>query len=359
MADVAQSRPGSEATVYELIGKGYLPDWLIRLGIRRMLGQKLKEEYKGSMAMQQAHTMAMVRELSAAPIAIATASANEQHYQVPTEFFKLSLGRRLKYSCAFYENETSSLDEAEEAMLALTATRARLEDGVKILELGCGWGSLTLYMAEHYPNASIVAVSNSATQREYIESQCLSRGYKNVRVITADMNDFDPALYQISEKFDRVVSVEMFEHMKNYPLLLKRIAGWLKPGGTLFVHIFSHKLLCYHYEDKDGSDWLTRNYFAGGIMPSNDLYHYFQDDLRIVDQWVVNGSHYQRTANHWLANMDRNREAIMPVLASAYGSDSRRWWHFWRLFYMACAELWGYGQGEEWMVSHYLFQKPL
>lgn len=341
----------SEAFVYELLAKNFTPDWLIRLGIRNMLARKLKEEWRGSCELQQAHIMRMVQELSAAPIAIATAAANEQHYQVPTEFFKLTLGKRLKYSSAFYSTGSDSLDQAEENMLALTVERSEIKDGMCILELGCGWGSLTLYLAEKFPNSTIVAVSNSVTQREYIESQCRERKFNNVQVITCDMNSFS-----FDGQVDRIVSVEMFEHMKNYRMLLKRVASWLKQDGKLFVHIFSHKTLCYHYEDKDGSDWLTRNFFSGGIMPSNDLLLYFQEDLKIEEQWAVSGQHYEKTANHWLSNMDKNRAAVMPVLAQAYGeSQALRWWVFWRVFFMACAELWGYGGGDEWMVSHYRF----
>jgi len=346
--------PRREAFIYELIATGTVPDFILRAGITMMLGQKIAEESKPSFSEQQAHTMAMVKELKGLPIAIETDAANEQHYQVHTDFFKLCLGKRMKYSCAYYANESVELDQAEEDMLALTVSRASIENGQKILELGCGWGSLTLYLAERFPDCEIVAVSNSSTQRTYIEGECAQRQLKNVKVITADMNTFE-----YDEQFDRVVSVEMFEHMKNYQLLMKKIALWLKPGGLLFVHIFTHKTLCYHYQDKDGTDWMTRNFFAGGIMPSNDLLLYFQDDLKIVEQWVVSGEHYQRTANHWLKNMDRNQEKIMPVLACSYGSaSSLRWWAFWRLFFIACAELWGYENGQEWMVSHYLFKRP-
>lgn len=355
MSEALIRKPQSEAFIYELLAKNIVPDFLIRMGIVNMLKLKLKEEWRGSFALQQAHTMKMVAELSRSPLAIETAAANEQHYQVPTEFFQLCLGRRLKYSSAYYLSDNDSLDQAEENMLALTVERAQILDGMSILELGCGWGSLTLYMAEKFPHSAITAVSNSSTQRLYIEEQCRKRGFSNVRVITCDMN-----VFHFDQRVDRVVSVEMFEHMKNYRLLLKRIASWLKPDGKLFVHIFSHKLFCYHYEDKDGTDWLTRNFFSGGIMPSNDLLLYFQEDLKIEDQWAVSGRHYEKTANHWLANMDANRPKIMPVLEAAYGKgQALRWWVFWRVFFMACAELWGFRGGEEWMVSHYLFSPQL
>jgi len=349
----AYKPPRREAFVYELIATDTVPDFILRTGIAIMLSRKIAEETKPSIVEQQTHTMAMVNELKGMPIAIETDAANEQHYQVNSDFFKLCLGKRMKYSCAFYESESDGLDTAEENMLALTVARAQIQNGQKILELGCGWGSLTLYMAERFPDCEIVAVSNSSSQRQYIEGVCLERKIKNVKVITADMNSFD-----FDDQVDRVVSVEMFEHMKNYQLLMKKISLWLKPEGLLFVHIFTHKTLCYHYQDKDGTDWMTRNFFAGGIMPSNDLLLYFQDDLKIVDHWLVSGEHYRRTANDWLKNMDRNRENIMPILACSYGSsDSLRWWCFWRLFFIACAELWGYEEGQQWMVSHYLFKR--
>lgn len=347
------SKPGSEHPIYEFLALNFTPDWLIRVGIRSMLAQKLTEESCHE-EVRMERLMKMVAGLSVSPVAIATASANEQHYMVPTEFFQHCLGRRLKYSCAYFPNLKGSLDEAEEAMLALTASRAQIEDGQSILELGCGWGSLTLYLAEKFTRSKITAVSNSPSQRLYIEEQLRLKGFTNVKVLTADMNEF-----HFDERVDRVVSVEMFEHMKNYQELMGRIAGWLKPGGKLFVHIFTHKKYCYHYEDLDGRDWLTRNFFTGGLMPSADLLLYFQNELKLKEQWVVSGRHYQLTAGAWLANMDSNRHKIMPILSATYGEEQAvRWWVFWRLFFIACQELWGYSNGEEWNVSHYLFVAP-
>jgi cyclopropane-fatty-acyl-phospholipid synthase len=332
-----------------LLEKDLLPDWLIRRGIRRLLAQRLREEDR------RYQPAAYVADLAARPIAEDTPAANEQHYEVPTAFYQLCLGRRLKYSGCLYPTGAETLDQAEEAMLALYVERAQLADGQEILELGCGWGSFSLYLAEKFPRARITGVSNSRPQKEFIDAAARQRGLANLRIVTCDMNAFEaePA------KFDRVVSIEMFEHMKNYRRLLANIARWLKPDGRLFVHIFTHRHFSYHFVVRDATDWMSRYFFTGGQMPSHDLLANFQDDLRLVRDWKVDGTHYQRTAEDWLRNMDRRRAEILPLFARIYGPrQAGKWWVYWRVFYLSCAELWGYRGGQEWLVSHYLFAPP-
>lgn len=329
----------------QLLAEDVLPDALLRIGIRRLLRQRLREEAK----VKAGGGEKIVKAMRSSSIAIQTGAANEQHYELPTAFFRHCLGPRMKYSSALWENGAKNLGEAEEAMLALTAERAELEDGQRILELGCGWGSLTLWMAEKYPGAKIVGVSNSRSQKEFIDGRARNLNFKNVEIVTADMNTFES-----KGQFDRVVSIEMFEHMRNWERLLERVAGWVAPEGKLFMHIFTHRELAYFFEDRDASDWMSRYFFTGGMMPSVDLLKKFQKHLRIEAEWQVNGTNYARTAEEWLANMERDRDAIIPLLARTYGAgESTRWWVYWKLFYMACAELWNYKDGEEWLVSHY------
>ena len=339
----------------KLIEKDVLPDGAIRWGIRRLLKQRLVDERPDDAAARFAKVDAFAAELRTLPVAIETKAANDQHYEVPAAFYKLCLGPRLKYSSCYYETGRETIGQAEEAMLAKTCARAELKDGLEILELGCGWGSLCLSNAARFPRSRITAISNSRTQKEHIDAEAKRRGLTNLTIVTCDINVFDTAPAQ----FDRVVSVEMFEHLKNYQRLFANIARWLKPGGMLFTHIFTHHRLSYHFVARDASDWMSRYFFTGGQIPAHDLFLQFQDDLKIVSDWKVNGRHYQQTAEHWLQNMDAHRAEIMPLFVQTYGAEhATKWWAYWRVFYLSCAELWGYRAGEEWLVSHYLFRKP-
>ncbi len=336
-----------------LLERNMIPDPIIRIGIRGLLKDKLIEENNFKAKFGSQRKTELIKFLKSSPIAVNTKEANEQHYELPTEFFQLVMGKHMKYSSGFWKEGVTDFDTSEEDMLALTVERAELRDGMTILELGCGWGSLTLFMAKKFPQSQIVGVSNSTTQREFILREAKNRKLNNVRIMTADMNDF-----MINEKFDRVVSVEMFEHMRNYSKLLEKIAGFLKDDGKLFVHIFTHREFAYLYVEKDESDWIAKYFFTGGIMPSDDLLLHFQDQFKIEEQWQVNGTHYQKTSEEWLKNMDKNKEKIIPILKATYGEDQfRKWWVYWRVFFMSCAELWGYKNGTEWIVSHYRFKK--
>ncbi len=337
----------------QALERGLLPDATIRWGMRQLLAQKLADEAKDGIEFGYARLMKLVHHMQSAPIAVNTKEANEQHYELPTAFFQYCLGKNLKYSSCYFRNGNETLTQAEEDMLAITCERADLADGQHILELGCGWGSLSLFMAARYPNAKITGVSNSKTQKAFIDDMAQHRGIKNLTIITCDMNEFTT-----HERFDRAVSVEMFEHMRNWKALLAKVASFLKADGKLFIHIFTHREYGYLYDAQDESDFIGRYFFTGGIMPSDHLMLYFQDDLKLEEHWRVNGAHYGKTAEWWLKNMDAHKEDIMPILKNTYGvKDAVKWWNYWRVFYMSCAELWNYNQGNEWMVSHYLFRK--
>lgn len=341
-------------TAIELMERGLVPDRIVRIGIRRLLSQRLRAQDAGDAAELAAQQARLRAELARSPIALYPEQANAQHYELPAGFFRYIMGRHMKYSACYWPDGVVTLDDAEATMLALTCDRADIHDGQTILELGCGWGSLALWLAERFPNAGIVAVSSSQPQRRHIEAECARRGLGNVQLITADMNDFS-----IDRQFDRVVSVEMFEHMRNYRVLLARIAGWLKPGGRLFVHVFSHQRFAYPFAADGADNWMGRYFFTGGLMPSRELLTRFQDDLRLEQQWHLDGRHYQRTCEAWLANQDRYREPILALFRDTYGStDAARWFQRWRVFFMACAELFGYRRGQEWGVSHYRFRRP-
>jgi cyclopropane-fatty-acyl-phospholipid synthase len=345
--------------------KGWVPTFVLRRAIRSLLDERLRSERAASAEAAHLRVRALIKELNESPIAINTAEANHQHYEVPTEFYKLCLGPRLKYSSGYWSQGVSSLAQAEEAMLALYAERAELKDGQSILDMGCGWGSLSLWLCEKFPSSKVVAVSNSATQRQYIERVAAERGFANLRVITCDMRVFDPG-----QQFDRIVSVEMLEHMRNYRALFERVASWLHSDGKFFVHIFTHAQYAYPFQDEGEDDWMARHFFTGGIMPSDHLLFAFQEHLRMVDHWRVDGTHYGKTAGAWLSNVDANKEKALalfekesansPVRAKEDSTPRKhaiRQYNRWRLFYLACEELWNYANGREWMVSHYLMTK--
>jgi cyclopropane-fatty-acyl-phospholipid synthase len=338
----------------KLAEKGLLPDSFIRFGIKRLCSERLAKASSFSDEDIEKEHAAWIEVLKKSPIALVPEKANEQHYEVPPRLFELVLGNKLKYSSGFWPEGVSSLDQSESAMLDLTSERAGLIDGQDILELGCGWGSLTLYMAEHFPKSKITAVSNSNDQRQFIEERCRQLKLVNVRVITADMNDFEA-----EGLFDRVVSIEMFEHMRNYEKLLGRVNAWLKKEGKLFVHIFSHQKVAYPFEDNDDADWMAREFFSGGQMPSHRLLMSFPGQMKIEKDWRVSGTHYEKTSLAWLQKMDKNKAEVLELFKKTYGeNDAKSWLQRWRIFFMSCEVLFGFGHGSEWGVSHYLFEKP-
>lgn len=333
-----------------------MPDALLRLAIRNLLSRRLATLPSVPEAIPQ-YAASVIDAMNDSPVAVCTRDANEQHYELPPAYFDLVLGSRRKYSACYWPPGCPSLDEAENAALHITCNRAQLEDGQRILELGCGWGSLTLWMAESYPNADITAVSNSSLQRHWILEQARTRKLLNVRVITADMNTFEP---ESSGSFDRIVSVEMFEHMRNWQQLLSRVAGWLKEDGRFFMHVFCHRYAPYFFNDttsKDPKDWMGRYFFSGGLMPSYDLPLAFQGNLALVDRWQWNGDHYSQTLLAWLDKHDAQREQVMALFGQVYGEEANLWYQRWRMFYLACAELFSFNGGSEWFVGHYLFNK--
>lgn len=338
-----------------MIDRGLVPKPLLRHGVRMVLRERLAEQRQLHADGRDAGLARFVEHMRASPIALLPGKANEQHYEVPAEFYGLVLGARRKYSSGYYDGPHVGLDEAERAMLAVSVERAQLADGMDVLELGCGWGSLSLYMAERFPQSRILAVSNSSSQRRTIEAQALARGLDNVKIVTADMNGFFRASPE--QTFDRIVSVEMFEHMRNWEQLLARARTWLRDDGLLFQHVFAHRQYAYAFEDRGPSDWLTRHFFGGGMMPCHDLLDHLQIPFGVEQRWLVEGTHYARTAEHWLDNLEAHRAAVLTVFAATYGAAfAERWFQRWRLFFLACAEMFAYADGREWFVSHNLLR---
>lgn len=336
-------------TAIKLAERGLLPDALIRHGIRRLLVDRLE-----SLGQSDKSDRDWIREMENRPLAESTDAANQQHYELPSAYFSSVLGPRLKYSCGYWPEPATDLVASEVAMLELTCQRAALEDGQRILELGCGWGSLSLWMAAEYPNSQITVVSNSHSQRGYIEARAMEQGLENLRALTCDINEFQP-----EGQFDRVVSVEMFEHVRNHQQLLRQIREWLAPGGKLFVHIFSHREKTYLFEPRSSKDWMSHHFFTGGVMPSVDLLPTAAEDtLGLEESWQVNGRHYSKTLEAWLQKQDEQRDRVMAAFRECYGNGARLWFQRWRIFYMACAELFAYDDGREWPVMHYRFSKP-
>lgn len=337
--------------------KGFIPDPLVRVGIRHLCRARL-QEFDALAPEQENLTSNYAEMLRQSPVAVATAAANEQHYELPAEFFVKVLGPHRKYSSSFWPKNCASLAEAEKHALDITMERANITDGMKILELGCGWGSLTLAMAKRFPNSKVTAISNSASQRDFIEKLAKKEKLTNVTVLTRDVSDLKDLGPDSLGSFDRIVSVEMLEHFRNYEVLLERISRWLTPQGKLFVHIFTHKHFPYLFETDGADNWMGKYFFTGGQMPSHNLLATFQKDLKLERQWSWDGTHYQKTAEAWLENLNKNRPEVLAILEQVYGkSESVRWLNRWRVFFLAVAELFGYKSGTEWGVSHYLFKK--
>lgn len=332
--------------------RGLMPDYVSREGIRSLLAKRLASLPGESVETCSDYLSQFLHQMASAEVAVCTREANEQHYELPPSYFDLVLGERRKYSCCYWDKQTSDIHKAEINALHITGARAELNDGQRVLELGCGWGSLSLWMAETYPHSQITAVSNSASQKVWIDKQAESRGLSNLSVVTADMNHFHTEL-----PFDRVVSVEMFEHMRNWRELFSRVTRWLSPGGKFFMHIFCHQTTPYFFEVGEENDWMSRYFFSGGMMPSAELPLFFQGHLRLQERWFWNGNHYAKTLSSWLQHHDDYRSDVLEIFQSVYGGEAHTWFVRWRLFYLACEELFRCRNGNEWFVGHYLFRK--
>lgn len=330
-----------------------LPDIVTRTLTRFLLATRVRSTHKSFSELHLSDLLQFAHSLQDMPIAINTEKPKSQHYELPTAFFRMVLGNNLKYSCCYFSSASMTLDDAEEAMLKLYCERSNLKDGHTVLDVGCGWGSLALYIAKKYTNCRVTGICNSTTQKAYIEEKCRDLQLQNLDIIVADISTFE-----MEASYDRIFSIEMFEHMKNYKELLKKISKWMKEDSLLFVHHFCHKAFAYHFEDINDDDWITRYFFTGGTMPSANLLLYFQDDVTVINHWLVNGKHYSKTSEEWLKRMDHRMTLIKPIMESTYGTNSAiKWIAYWRTFFIAVAELFGYNNGEEWMVAHFLFRK--
>ena len=327
-----------------LAESGFIPDVLIKIAAKYISNKRLNEQSVDD------NKDKIITVLSRGAVAEKTYDANEQHYEVPPEFFKYVLGTNLKYSCSLFD-EVDSLDDAEESMLKLYMDRADIKDGHEVLDLGCGWGSFSLYVAERYPNINITSVSNSSDQIAYIKNEAHKRDLLNIKAFKMDVNNLE-----LNKQFDRIVSIEMFEHLRNYKLILNSLNHALKPDGKLFIHIFCHKKLTYLYEMKNNLDWMTKYFFQGGIMPCKDIFQYFEDELEIINQWDINGNHYSKTCKAWLNNHYKNKKKILDIFEKHY-DEPKIWFNRWRIFFLSCEAFFALNNGKEYFVTHYLFKK--
>ena len=344
---------GLTDTFIDLAERGFVPDFLIRAGIRNLCRKRLQQCRTDDCEANAELVEEYMRSVNESPLAVLTDKANEQHYEVPAPFYHRVLGKNLKYSSCYFEELVSDLSTAEDRALELTSEHADLEDGQRILELGCGWGSLSLWMAKQFPQARIISVSNSNSQREYIMGQAKERKLTNLKVVTADVNTFEP-----DQTFDRVVSVEMFEHVRNHRGLFRRIHAWLKEEGKLFTHVFCHRSTSYPFEVDGEDDWMSKHFFSGGTMPADELFLRIAGPLELESRWRWSGQHYAKTSECWLENLDRRKTEVLPIFEKEMSPDEAiRMFHRWRIFFLACAETFGFAKGQEWWVSHYLFRK--
>ncbi|AZZ38289.1 SAM-dependent methyltransferase [Bdellovibrio sp. qaytius] len=336
------------------IDKGLVPDPIIRLGIRNLLKQRLKDMHEQDSKAGGHFINTHANLLRESPLAIMTKQANEQHYEVPTKYYELCLGQHKKYSSCYWDESTTTLEQAEQKALDISIERAEIKDGMRILELGCGWGSLSLELARRFPNSPVTVVSNSTTQKQFIDSKAKERGFKNLTVLTRDLGKEENYNFG-DEKFDRVMSIEMMEHLRNYEKFFSLVSKAMKSDAKMFVHIFTHKTTPYYFETEGEDNWMGKYFFSGGQMPARNLFDQFNKNLTVSQKWDWNGTHYQKTLEAWLEKMDQNEDQVRVLFKNTYGAENVELWvNRWRVFYMACSELFGFNGGNEWAVTHYL-----